>query len=332
MKKILFLALFSLTLIIRPNDYIAYHPLMSHAKLAYLKDDYKQCIKLCLDAFKKADPFVAQFRNDSYLLAKAYYKIDDNKNFRKYFETAQKNGLDPKMINKDSILFKNNYQKFYNECVITFETFCKNNDHKLIEKVQEAIRKDQKYRPQLDFKVTDTAWLAPFDTISQIAYLDYYLKVMREAPKASKVALDSLSRLQTQIDKENIEFIKSYIESNGYPSYKQLGSSQGLFGFMILHFSSAFKKTLDKLWLNQVKSGAMDPFNLAQLVDDAYMDLGEQPVYGIPKQKFTVSKNKSEKIVYDEIKVDSLRATIGLCTLSIENQILELEKKAMANE
>ncbi|OQY04960.1 MAG: hypothetical protein B6I20_02090 [Bacteroidetes bacterium 4572_117] len=331
MKNLIFVILIAISLGYssqnKQNNYLTYHPIMGKAKLAYMQEDYNKCIYFCHDAFKIAYPFFNLYRNDYYLLAKSYYRNNDKPNFQKYFQLALRNGLNPILLTKDSVFFKEEYEFYYKQCKIEFRTFCDRTDKKLVKNIQDGIRKDQKYRAQLYFGVTDSVWLAPFDTISDEAYLTYSFRVMNEAPKASQKTLDSLRKLQASLDKANFIFFNNYIKKNGYPSFHLVGNNEGLLYTILLHFSPEYKKTLGTLWLKEVISGKISPYRLAQLVDDAYMDLGEEPVYGIPKEKFSSSSGKIEKIVYNETKVNGLRVRIGLYSLSIEKQILELKQK-----
>ncbi len=310
----------------KETDYLIYHQRISLAELAYLQHNYGKCTKLCHEAFKLAKPFVEQNRNDYYLLAKAYLKANDMINFKKYFEQALEAGLNPWLFNKDSSLFKENFQLYKHKVQNAFEKFCLKNDAGLIRMVHNASQKDQKYRLQISLGVIDSAWLAPFDTISDEYYPNYFFKFSSQAPKADKKVLDSLQNLQSNLDKQNFLLLSKYIEENGYPTYNAIGNNQNLLFSIILHFPKDYKKSLTQRWLREIKEGRISPHKIAMLVDDACIDAGKRPIYGIVKKVYNPQSGKSEKVIYNVVKTDSLRKKIGLCPLAIERQIETLNK------
>lgn len=338
MKKIISLIAVVLVLLSNTNkitdSYIKYHPLASQAELAFYEGDYKKSILFYEKAFLIAAPFVNQNRNDYYMIAKAYFCINSQQKFNKYLQKAFSIGLFPELVFEDSVLLGSKYLTIKEKTIKAYKSFSTNFDKKMRSQIANALEKDQKYRLSLTLGTLDSVWLDSLSMLSkssQDAFISYIIRAKKNAPKATVEQIDSINNLQIEVDNENFNYFSKYIETNGFPAFNKIGEMQNNLYAILLHFPSEYKKGINTYWIKSIDLGSISPYSMAQLIDDAYMELGETPIYGIPKMMFNPNLGIMEKIKYNTQSTDNLRAKIGLCSMQLEEKIDSLKNETLFN-
>ena len=137
--------------------------------------------------------------------------------------------------------------------------------------------------------------------------------------------LDSAGvRWMQQVDMENTQWLKELVAREGWPSASKVGSEASNSAFLIVQHAThdpAFQRMmLDTITLGYQK-GEVDGQAYALLFDRVMVKAGGKQRYG------TQAQIRSGGIVFDPIedsmKVDSLRATVGLPPLAEYRRTLD---------
>ena len=262
-------------------------------KLCFLKGDYQNAKEYFDKAFLIHSPINYKELEEF----EAYVKIDFftknvcKKTFKNVELLIKKYGYELVFFTSDSIYFQSKYKDLW----------------ELISNKYTKMRGIYLSRVNISLR----------DEIAKRQELDQKFR------KNGRQFLSANSNAQREIDSINTERIKNIFETYGYPGYKLIGSYN--IDNRIVDIEGILLHTEDSIRLNYfipalrrfILKGECYPEIYANLIDQYHLYGGKNQIYGT----FLGPNNKVIKV--DNVqKVDSMRATIGLLSLS-EKQLLD---------
>ena len=141
--------------------------------------------------------------------------------------------------------------------------------------LDEMGRQDQKHRWEIMY---GTNIQSKIDFINKLPIKEIG-RICCEHKRNNKPQIDSLSKIQNRIDKENRNKLVEIINKYGFPSPKRVKSSTT--EYILLHFASSKEfKLLNPIFLKEIKNGNMPGRIYASWFDRILYDKGEEQLYG----------------------------------------------------
>lgn len=278
------------------KDYIHdYYPLVYEGDLAFLKGDYEAAYKSLKKAIKNRPPINLPPYYEIDKLARSAAILKKEGEAVRYIEALIDRGYELSSFQNDSIygnIWRHpEWKRVVEEYPSRREMYLKTVNFSLRHQIIEMKTQDQKYRASAD---ADKYWPA-------------------------QNAIDSINALK----------LIDIFESVGYPNIRKIGhqSVDGYFqldiGAMLLHTADSIRTSyfIPKLRAF-VEQGQCSPYDLAEVIDQYHLFNDNYQIYGtLFDQNGNITNLKYPQ------NVDSLRLTIGLPTLRMEEVRDSLVKK-----
>lgn len=139
---------------------------------------------------------------------------------------------------------------------------------------------------------------------------------------------------QTILDSINMDRVETLLSKVGYPTKTMVGDSlKHVVALVIMHNPKRQAKYVDLVW-NAARNGDILLTDAAMLEDRVLMFSGKNQKYGTQMKYDTISINQKDKTIVTKLRiwpienaaiVDSLRASIGLYSLSRQCELMNLD-------
>ena len=297
------------------RDYLDYYRIANKAYEAMLNGDYRQATTLYQQAFYVKLPPAQSHQNDYARAALCELYNGNGDAAIDFLRKAMKRGYTLEAFKENEefveILKTRHGQALINEFDVHHGDFRASLDHELIEKISAMKILDQQYRTRLQLQIADST-LA--DSLKNAGvYFSGQVDFSR-FPRLSAADRKRFSGLQRENDRQNLVAMEEIIAEHGYPGYGMIGSNDA--AAILIHIQDiendpeAFIENNDII--GEIRRGTIAPSLVASIVDRISMN-----TTGASKYHSGINL-RSKAAEFDEAAVDSLRAQIGLYSLTVK--------------